>query len=190
MRTGKMTFNLDPMTLGITVTGQTEFEQQFDCTLTFARIYYGTFTITSNNPTFANLSGFGANDGDNDGNNFIFKTFYVDDYTLRFEVRDVAGIVSDLCNLIYLTISTGNLTHNLPYSFMGDQSIYYVAPEFVYFNNIVEAGTGTVTLEVSVNNGASWSSRSFSAGGWALNPGDILRMTCSGWAVFKTITLY
>lgn len=190
MKTGKMKFLLNAANNATSLEGQADFEKHFNCSLTPSRQGYGTFDIDSNSDTFEFLVGLTVQDCDGDGNNFILKPRKISNTKIRVEIRDVAGNVTDLCNEWYITISTGELRHNLPFNLIGDVNMYYKAPTYMYFSGMKEAGTGTITLEVSTNNGASWSSRSFSGGGFAMNEDDILRIFCADLSIFKTITLY
>ena len=63
---------------------------------------------------------------------------------------------------------------------------YYISPKNLTIQSVKEAGTGTVAYSVSTDNGLTFTTKTLPI---ILAEGNILKVSCTGFSIFKTITL-
>ncbi|GEM47221.1 hypothetical protein [Deinococcus cellulosilyticus] len=78
-----------------------------------------------------------------------------------------------------------NQSYSFPYEWQADGNRYFLADR-TYTLTALEGGTGTLTVEKSTDGGGSFSA---ATAPYVLAAGDILRLSVSGLAGFKTVTL-
>lgn len=63
---------------------------------------------------------------------------------------------------------------------------YYISPKNLIIRSVKEAGTGTVSYSVSTDSGSTFTTKTLPI---TLAEGNILKVSCTGFTTFKTITL-